>query len=99
MNKNFNLEISSDLDYEDMVVNIVHNIKEINFSNKNNGENKILYKQKTIAVLNQDKGIENIEIRIYSPTNEKFWCFSLDEFLQTLQKAKELLIKCNQKKD
>ena len=95
MNKNFNLEISSDLDYEGMVVNIVYNTKNTIFFKESN---KVVYKQKTIAVLNQDRGIENIEIKIYPPKNEDYWGFSLADFLKILQKAKETLIKSNQKR-
>lgn len=57
----------------------------------------ISYKNDLIVTLNQDKGSKNIEMSIYSSTNKKFWSFTLEEFLQILQKAKELLIKCNQK--
>ena len=95
MNKHFNIEMSSNLDYEGMVVNIVYNIRE---NDKKCSENKVIYKQKTIAVLNQEKGIKNIEIKIYPPKDENYWDFSLDEFLEILQKAKEILIKSNQKK-
>jgi hypothetical protein len=36
MKKGFNLEISSNLNYEGMVVNIAYNPEEINFNEKKN---------------------------------------------------------------
>lgn len=90
MKKGLNLEISSNLDYEGMVINIVYNQEEINFTDKQ----KKHYNQKQIATLNQDKGIENIEIKLYS-SQEAFLEFSLEEFIEILEKAKELLIQVN----
>ena len=90
MNKGLNLEISSNLDYEGMVINIVYNQEKVNFSDK-----KKYYIQKEIATLNQDKGIENIEIKLYpSQSNEDFE-FSYKEFMEVLVKAKILLLQIN----
>ena len=77
MKNNFHLDISSNLDYEGMVVDI-------------------MYKHDILATLNQDKGIDKIEIIIFSPTHSDNWSFSYEEFLQILQKAKETLIKANE---
>jgi len=88
MKKKFNLEVSSNLDYEGMVVNIVA-MSEI--VDKERG----VYRQKTLAVLNKDKGMENIEIKIYPPIKEQYWEISYDELITVLKKAKELLIEVN----
>jgi hypothetical protein len=61
MNNNFLLEISSDLDYEGMVINIS-------------------YKNDIIAILNQDKGVDNIEIKIFSSINDECWNFIYKDF-------------------
>ncbi len=89
---NFNLEISSDLDYEGMVVNIVDISKQVK---KENGINKVIYKQRVIAILNQEKGINNIEIKIFVPTNGEFLDFSYKDFMEVLEKAKKMLIQIN----
>ena len=54
----------------------------------------IVYNNATFATLNQDEGIENIEIKLYS-SQEKFLEFSLEEFIEILEKAKKLLIQVN----
>jgi hypothetical protein len=87
MKKGLSLEISSDLDYEGMVVNIVYNYEKIDFNN-------IQYKQDIIAILNQDKGVENIEIKLYSFQSD-FLEFSFKEFMNILEEAKKLLIQVN----
>lgn len=76
MNKRFTFEISSDLDYEGMVI-------EISFDNV------------TIARLNYDKGINEIEIEfvLYTEIYNKF-IFPLNDFLLAIEKAKNLAIKC-----
>jgi len=52
----------------------------------------ITYNKETIASINYDKGIDNIEIEI-PPKSEKF-VFFLDDFFLVLEKAKKLAIKC-----
>ena len=94
MKKGFSLEISSDLDYEGMVVNIVFNPETIDL--KKEYKEKV-HKQHLVAILNQDKGIENTEIKIF-PLKDECWTFSYNEFMGILEKAKELLIKINKEK-
>jgi hypothetical protein len=48
--------------------------------------------RETIASINYEKGIDNMEIEI-SPKSERL-AFSLDDFLFVLGKAKKLAIKC-----
>lgn len=55
----------------------------------------ISYLNDLIASLNQDKGSENIEIKLYSPKDKEHWNFSYEEFMLILKKAKELLIQIN----
>ena len=89
MKKGFNLEVSSNLNYDKMVVNIVYNLEDINFN-----DDKKYYIQKQIAILNLDKGVDNIEIELVS-SQEDFYVFSLEEFQGILEKAKKLLIQVN----
>lgn len=76
MSNDFTIELSSDLDYEGMVVYIsVH--------------------EQEIAILNYDKGIENIEIKLLPIyTESKTLSVPLDELLIALEKAKTVLKKC-----
>ena len=76
MSNDFTIELSSNLDYEGMVVYIsVH--------------------EQEIAILNYDKGIENIEIKLLPIyTESKTLSVPLDELLKALEKAKKVLKKC-----
>ena len=58
----------------------------------------IVYKNSTFAILNQDKGIENTEIKLFPPITDECWNFSYNEFIETLEKAKKLLIQINKEK-
>lgn len=69
----FVIEISSDLDYEEVVANI-------------------LYEEETVAILSQEKGLENLEIEIFPSVEAKPWKFSFDDFLNALQLSKKCLI-------
>ncbi|MFA6119336.1 MAG: hypothetical protein WC688_05415 [Parachlamydiales bacterium] len=80
MNKNFNLEICSDLNYEGLVVDIS-------------------YKNDLIATLNQDKDIDNIEIKLYSIKVGTSLKLSYKDFVDVLEKAKKLLIEINKKNE
>lgn len=73
MNKQFTIELCSDVDFEGMTV-------------------EILFDNQTIATLNYDKGIDNIEMEI-SENVEKL-AFPLQGFLTAVEKAKKLIIKC-----
>ncbi len=73
MNKNFSIEMCSDLDFEGMVIDIS-------------------YEMEPIASLNYEKGVENIELMIH-PAIENI-TFLLDDFCRSLEKAKQLAIKC-----
>jgi len=44
-----------------------------------------------VALLTQEKGFENLRIRIYPPKEGEYWNFRLDEFENVLQKAKQRL--------
>lgn len=56
---------------------------EINFDNQ------------TIARLDYEKGVENIEIEFYATSNSgEVMKFSLLDFLTVVEKAKKLVIKC-----
>ncbi len=59
----------------------------------------IVYKNNTIATLNQDKGIESIEIKLYSTQKESSLEFSYKDFVDTLEKAKKILIELNKKNE
>ncbi|NGX50363.1 MAG: hypothetical protein K1060chlam2_00208 [Chlamydiae bacterium] len=76
MSQSFTIELSSNVDFEGMVVYI------------SSGEQEFF-------LLNYDKGVENIEIEPLPHTiTEKKQIFQLEELLDALIKAKEILIKC-----
>ena len=77
MKKDFKLEISSDLNYNGMVVHIS-------------------YRNDLLAVLNQDKGSKNIEIKMFPSKDQDYWIFPYEELLNYLNKAKDVVIKINQ---
>ncbi len=72
MNKNFKVELCSDLEYEEMVI-------------------YISYQDNTLAILNQENGVENIEIKITSPPKGSSWNFKFDDFLEILLFSKRRL--------
>ena len=61
---------------------------------KDQHTDKICY-QESIATLNMDKGIDNIEIKMFKP-NKEYWEFKLEDFVDILEKAKKLLIEINE---
>lgn len=76
MNKKIKIELSSNLDYEGMVVYISIGNQEL-------------------AILNYDKGEDNIEIEILPlPPGQDKLELPLDELMNILQQAKEILLKC-----
>lgn len=75
MNKKITIELSSDLDFEGMVVEITI-------------ENSILVR------LNYDKGINNIEMELIPGEGCKSANIPLNDFLTSIEKAKNLLIQC-----
>ncbi|MBS0605617.1 MAG: hypothetical protein KF898_04065 [Parachlamydiales bacterium] len=52
----------------------------------------VSYDMETIASINYDKGIDNIEIEVY-PISGKLK-FPLDDFFLVLEKSKQLAVKC-----
>ena len=54
----------------------------------------IVYNNETLATLNQDSGVDNIEIKLFS-NKKDFWEFSLDEFQKNVEEAKKTLIQFN----
>lgn len=73
MNKKFSVDISSDLDYEEMVADII-------------------YDNNAMAKITQESGPHHMEIEIFE-SPKLAWNVPLDEFIKTLQFAKERLIK------
>ena len=55
----------------------------------------IVYKNSTLATLNQDKGVGNIEIKLYSPQTKEYWEISYKEFMNILEEARKTLIQVN----
>lgn len=75
----FAIEVSSDLDYEKMVVNL-------NFGNNQ------------VAVLNCDRGIDKVEIKLLDRYEEKIiWEFEFQSFINALKSAEEKLKQVNSK--
>lgn len=74
MKSKFRIRICSDLDYEEMVVDIC-------------------YENYKIATINQEMGIKNMQIEIFTPSgSQDSWEFPLDEFVEFLLLAKRKLI-------
>ncbi|MDE3045330.1 MAG: hypothetical protein KGJ02_01605 [Verrucomicrobiota bacterium] len=74
MSPKFILELSSNLDFEGMVV-------------------ELSFEKRPLARLNYDLGIDNIEIEMLSEDEEIK--FPLADFFQVLEKAKQILIRCD----
>lgn len=55
----------------------------------------ICYGNEAIGILNQDRGVDNIEILLSSSTNEDDVKFPLKDFQEILEKAKKVLIREN----
>lgn len=51
---------------------------------------EIYYEDQFVAMINQEKGFETLEIEIFPNNNEK-WLFNFSEFEQVLQHAKRRL--------
>lgn len=55
----------------------------------------ITFDNQRIAMINYDKGIDNLEIEILPSGDEPSECvFPLKDFLEILEKAKEIAIQC-----
>ena len=60
----------------------------------------ISYENHTIAMITQEKGIENMEIEIFSPVMDiRSWKFRLNDFLEAIQLGKKILIKSQKSSD
>ncbi|MBN9378014.1 MAG: hypothetical protein BGO14_00835 [Chlamydiales bacterium 38-26] len=78
MNKKLGIEISSDLDYEKMVVNITQ-------------------EGRTLAILNCEKGKDEVEIEILSRYEDRIlWKLEFNEFVETLNLALKTLKTINE---
>jgi hypothetical protein len=54
----------------------------------------VCYKNHTIAMITQEEGPENMQIKIFPPEQElESWDLSLDDFLETIRLAKQTLSK------
>jgi len=73
MNNRFTVELSSDLDYEEMVV-------------------YISWDDEPFATLNCEKGLDNLEIELYSFSNEKVLMMPFYDYLEILEVAKRTLV-------
>jgi hypothetical protein len=75
MKKVFSIEVSSDLNYEDMVADIYQD-------------------DSIIAKVIQEKGVQHMEIVLFKHIfdGDETCVFILDAFIETLQKAKDILI-------
>ncbi len=54
---------------------------------------EIYYENQFVAIINQEKGLENLEIEIYPPQETKFWHFKYSEFEEILKQARKTLCK------
>ena len=72
MNEKFRVDISSDLEYEDLVADIY-------------------FEDQIVAILTQELGFENMEIKIYPSKKQERWIFRFSEFEEVIQYAKRRL--------
>lgn len=55
----------------------------------------ISFDNQRIATINYDKGIDNLEVELFSSEDGPSKCiFSLSDFLEILEKAKDIAIQC-----
>ena len=54
---------------------------------------ELYFDDQFVAIVTQEKGLENLEIEIHPPKNHSFWNFNLSEFQNILKSAQELLQK------
>lgn len=59
---------------------------------------EIHYDGQFVAIIDQEKGLENLEISLFDPNNQKCWTFEFSEFVEFLLLAKRRLIEM-QKQD
>ncbi|NGX62686.1 MAG: hypothetical protein KR126chlam6_00086 [Candidatus Anoxychlamydiales bacterium] len=52
---------------------------------------EIYFENQFVAIITQEKGFENLQISIYSPSKKGKWLFNLVDFQEILNKAKESL--------
>lgn len=68
----FDIRICSDLDHEEIVVDLY-------FDNS------------TLAMINQDQGLEKLEVELFPPPNQTSWVLPFNELVEILSKAKKTL--------
>ncbi len=60
----------------------------------------VCFDDQIIAMVNYEKGVDNIEVEILSHNEEEQrWLYSLDDFIAILGEAKKLAIKCAKEDD
>ncbi len=52
---------------------------------------EIYFKESFVAIITQEQGFEELKIEIYPPSEKTKWDFKFDDFLQTMQLAKQRL--------
>jgi len=52
---------------------------------------EIYYKETFLAMITQDQGFENLELFLYPNPNNEAWKFRADDFLATVEHAKQRL--------
>ena len=53
----------------------------------------VCWNHDTIATVNQDKGLENLEVELFSQSGEESLKFPFDEMMEAFSEAKETLFK------
>ncbi|NJM57956.1 MAG: hypothetical protein HC857_11700 [Synechococcales cyanobacterium RU_4_20] len=78
-----------------MVLEMASGFKIIRFSDSRFNEItvEVQFREEQIAQLNKDKGIDKIEIELFTEFVEENFspCFALDEFMAALREAKDIL--------
>ena len=78
MNNKFQFRVMSDSNYEKLIVEFFC------------GDD---LRNDFIGLINQEKGIDSLELEIYPKTNGQPWKFNLEEFVDVLHQAKRHLLK------
>lgn len=52
---------------------------------------EIYYEDQFVAIVNQEKGYDNLEIEIHPPKDKAYWTFNFGEFMYYLEDAKKAL--------
>ncbi len=59
----------------------------------------VCWDNQTLATINQDKGLENLEIELFSPQDQESWVVPFEKMIEIFCEAKKQLQKMQKKSD